>query len=101
MVCFYLKKDGCFIELENDIRNRKYKIEDGLFCKHSKNFSELKRIYYICEKKEMRKRDQQEREIGRISSLNLNKNNGSDIVIDLSFGQKNKKNKGKKKNIKI
>lgn len=83
-------------EYEADIRNRKHKIADGQFSKHSFKLSELKRIYHICEKKERLRAEQKQREsdieLIKASKPKLDKNG---FAVDLEFGKKNR-NKGKK-----
>jgi len=67
-----------------------------LYSKHSKKFTEEKRIYHIIEKKQRLKAEQQEREIERAKMQIKNPNvNEEGICVDPDFGKKNK-NKGKK-----
>jgi hypothetical protein len=83
-------------EYEADIRNRKYKMSDGLYSKNSLKLSEIHRIYYICEKKERLRAEQKEMELD-LSKINANtvKMNKNGFAFDIEFGKKNR-HKGKK-----
>ncbi len=82
-------------EYEADIRNRKFKIGDGQYSKHSFKLSELKRIFHICEKKERLKAEQKEREKEKARlEFNKQKLNKNGFAIDPDFGKKNR-HKGK------
>lgn len=82
-------------EYDADIRNRKFKMSDGQYSKHSFKLSELKRIYHICEKKQRLIAEQNERETEKarieFDKQKLNKNG---FAIDPDFGKKNR-HKGK------
>jgi len=79
-----------------DLRNRKYKMSDGLYSKHSLKLSEIHRIYYICEKKERLRAEQKERELD-LSKININKlkMDKNEFAFEIEFGKKNR-HKGKK-----
>lgn len=73
---------------------------DGQYSKHSFKFSELKRIYHICEKKERLKAEQREREREKEQIIaNRPRVDKNGFVIDPDFGKKNRHRgkKGKKK----
>jgi hypothetical protein len=61
-IIYNIYLDNYDMELEGDTRNTKYAMEDGRWSNQSYNKTELKRIYYIKEKKAMQREEQIRRE---------------------------------------
>lgn len=61
------------IECDGDLRNTKYAMEDGRWSNQSYNKSELKRIFYIKQKKALQREEQLKRETsGNLSEDEMN-----------------------------
>ncbi len=72
---------------DNDYRNPKFKTDEIGYSKHSYNFSDQKRIYYIKQKKDMQKEEQALRE----------KNKELEETNSISTSNSSNKSKRKKK----
>lgn len=83
-----------------DIRNLKYndELEEGIkYTKHGYNAKNQMRIYYIKEKKEIMKKEAENKYKEKLDKEKL-LSQSSEPEVDLMFGVKNKKNKMKKQN---